>query len=150
MTPLAPAVLALLLGVPPAGSKSEGPAWRVEIATPETPGPGATGTARVTVTALPPYHVNRDYPMSFRPDAASTATFSGPRVALGDGATRTPCADAPAESCAVAVPLPFAAPRSGPVVLAGTVAFSVCNPDRCLIEKVALTATAGPASSPRR
>ncbi len=150
MTPLAPAVLALLLGAPPPGPRSEGAAWRVEISAPETPGPGAAGTARVTVTALPPYHVNRDYPMSFRPDAASTATFAGPRVALGEGATRTPCAEAPAESCTVAAPLPYTAPRTGPVVLAGTVAFSVCNPDRCLIEKVPLSATAGRASPPRR
>ncbi len=150
MTPLAPAVLALLLAAPPAGPRAEGTAWRVEIAAPEAPGPGAAGTARVTVTALQPYHVNRDYPMSFRPDAASTATFPGPRVPLGDGATRTPCADAAGESCTVAAPLAYVAPRSGPVVLAGTVAFSVCNPDRCLIEKVPLSATAGRASTPRR
>jgi len=43
-----------------------------------------------------PFVVNshtKGYPMSFRP--APAATFQGEKVALGEGADRTPCADPP-------------------------------------------------------
>jgi hypothetical protein len=122
-----------------AGPQASAEGWRVSMVGPAPVTPGASATARVVVTALPPYHVNRDYPMSFRRDASSTASLGGDRVALGDGADRTPCADHPEETCTVSSPLPFTAPQSGEARLAGTVAFSVCNPDRCLIEKVPLS-----------
>jgi hypothetical protein len=95
----------------------------------------------VIVRARGRYHVNREYPMSFRPDATASATFEGERVALGDGATLTPCADHPGDGCSVSAPLRFTARSAGEARLAGTVAFSVCNPERCLIEKVPLSAT---------
>ena len=41
----------------------------------------------------------------------------------------------------MSAPLGFTAAATGETRLSGTVAFSVCNPDRCLIEKVPLTAT---------
>ena len=98
--------------------------------------PGAAATARVVVTARGPYHVNRDYPTSFRADKASTAVFPADKVPLGEGAERTPCKDFPGEACALSAPLPFRAAASGETRIAGVVAFSVCNADRCLIEKV--------------
>jgi hypothetical protein len=78
--------------------------------------------------------------MAFRPDAAATAAFEAERVPLGEGAERTSCADHPGEACAVSAPLRFTARAPGPSRLSGTVAFSVCNPDRCLIEKVPVAA----------
>ena len=125
---------------PPAGSRAEGEAFLVELEPPATARAGEAATARVVVTARGPYHVNRDYPMAFRPDAASTARFAGERVALGEGAVRTACRDFPGEDCTVSAPLAFTASSSGETRLSGTVAFSVCNPDRCLIEKVPLSA----------
>jgi hypothetical protein len=102
---------------------------------------GQPATAWVIVEARGAYHLNRDYPMSFRRDATATVTFEGERVALGDGAAHTPCADHPGDGCGVSAPLRFTARAAGEARLAGTVAFSVCNPERCLIEKVALAAT---------
>lgn len=102
---------------------------------------GEPAIAQIVVRARGPYHVNREYPMSFRPGTASTASFPGERVALGDGAVRTACADFPGEDCAVSAPLGFTGAATGETLLSGTVAFSVCNPDRCLIEKVPLTVT---------
>ncbi len=81
--------------------------------------------------------------MAFRPDAASTARFAGERVPLGEGAVRTACAAFPGEDCTVSAPLGFTAAVAGETRLSGVVAFSVCNPDRCLIEKVPLAATVG-------
>ncbi len=102
---------------------------------------GAPATALVVVKARGPYHVNREYPMAFRPDPTSRPAFASDRVALGDGAVRTACAQFQGEDCAVSAPLGFTAATTGETRLSGTVAFSVCNPDRCLIEKVPLTAT---------
>jgi hypothetical protein len=139
------AAVALASGAGPAlppGARAEGAAWAVALELPASVARGSPGEARVVVTARGPYHVNRDYPMSFRPDAASTATFAGPRVPLGEGALRVACKDHPEETCSVAAPLPFTAPTGGEARLAGTVSFSVCNPDRCIIEKVQLTAAA--------
>ena len=139
------AVAALASGAEPArvpGPRADGAAWAVALEVPEAVARGKPAAARVVVTARAPYHVNLDYPMSFRPDAASRAAFSGPRVPLGADALRVACKEHPDETCSIAAPLPFTAPAGGEARLAGTVSFSVCNPDRCIIEKVMLSATA--------
>src|SRR5512137_1047927 len=108
MTLLA-AILAIALAAdaPPAkavGSRAEGEAFQVSLLAPASVKPGAAATARVVVTARGPYHVNRDYPTSFRVDGASTATFPAGKVALGEGAQRTPCKDFPGEICTLSAP----------------------------------------------
>ncbi len=125
----------------PVGSRVEKEAFRVALEPPAGAKAGEAATARIVVTARGSYHVNRDYPMAFRPDAASTARFPGERVALGEGADWTACAAIPGEGCRVSAPFGFTAAVPGATRLSGTVAFSVCNPDRCLIEKVPLAAT---------
>ncbi|MGC4000063.1 MAG: hypothetical protein QM767_22550 [Anaeromyxobacter sp.] len=125
----------------PAGPTAEAEAWTVALETPAATA-GAPAQARVRIGARGTFHVNPDYPLSFSPDPAATARFSGERVALGTGAERTPCAEHPEHACALTVALPFTAPPAGAARLAGTLAFSVCNDDRCLIEKVALAADA--------
>jgi hypothetical protein len=139
------AVAALVSGAepaPPPGARAEGAAWAVGLELPASVARGKPAEARVVVTARAPYHVNRDYPMSFRPAAASTVAFAGTRIPLGEGALRVACKDHPDETCSLSAPLPFTAPSGGEASLAGTVSFSVCNPDRCIIEKVMLSAAA--------
>ena len=136
---LASLVLALAAAAPP-GPQAEGEGYRVVLAAPASARPGERATARVVVTARAPYHVNPDYPMAFRPDAASAPALTAARIALTDGAARTACEDRPGELCAVSAPLPFTAPAAGEARLSGTVAFSVCSAERCLIEKVPLAA----------
>jgi hypothetical protein len=128
-------VLALAVAADP-GPRAEGEAYRVSLVPPASVKAGAGARARVVLTARGPYHLNRDYPTSFRVDPVSTAVFPAEKVPLGDGAERTPCKDFPGETCTVSVPLGFRAAASGETRIAGVVAFSVCNPDRCLIEKV--------------
>jgi hypothetical protein len=147
-------ILALALAAsdapPPArgpASKAEGEAFQVSLVPPASVRPGAAADARVVVTARGPYHVNRDYPTSFRVDRASTATFPAEKVPLGEGAERTPCKDFPGETCTLSAPLGFRAPASGETRIAGVVAFSVCNPDRCLIEKVPVAVVVPMATS---
>ena len=123
------------------GPRAEGEAFQVALEAPAAAAPGQGAAARVVITARGPYHVNRDYPMAFRPDASSRSAFAADRMALGAGAVRTACKDFPGEDCSVSLPLEFTAAAGGETRLSGTVAFSVCNPDRCLIEKVPLSAT---------
>ena len=137
----APASASSAPAAAPAGPRAESDTYEVALEPPAAARAGEAATARVVVKARGPYHVNREYPMAFRPDASATATFAGERIPLGEGAERTPCADHPGEACTIAAPLRFTPRAAGEARLAGTVAFSVCNPDRCLIEKVALAAT---------
>jgi hypothetical protein len=137
----APSAAAPATAASKAGPRAESETYDVALQPPASAKVGQPATARVVVTARAPYHVNREYPMAFRPDASATAAFDGERVALGEGAEPTPCTDHPGEACTLSAPLRFTPRAAGEARLAGTVAFSVCNPERCLIEKVALAAT---------
>jgi len=125
----------------PSGPRAEGEAFQVALEPPASARAGEPAAARIVITARGPYHVNREYPVAFRPDASSRPAFAADWMPLGDGAVRTPCKDFPGEDCSVSAPLGFTAAAGGETRLSGTVAFSVCNPDRCLIEKVPLSAT---------
>lgn len=101
------------------------------------------GVASAVVVAKEGYHVNPDYPVAFKPAPESTVTFASERLALGTG-TRTPCA-APheADACQAAFDVPFTA-APGAQTVQGTLAFSVCSADTCLIEKMPLTLALAP------
>jgi hypothetical protein len=100
---------------------------------------GRPAAALVRIAARAGYHVNLEYPTVFKPAGSPGVDFGKERISLGETLARTPCADQPRETCAVSSPLAFTARAKGRVRVAGTVAFSVCNPERCLIEKVPLS-----------
>jgi hypothetical protein len=120
----------------PPGDHAEGLGWSVRLA-PPTSRVGKPSTVSVQVSSRGGYHVNLDYPMAFRPSAESTVTFEGARIPLRPSST-SPCEGRPKESCSVTLDLPFVAPAAGEARLDGTLAFSVCSAERCLIEKVPL------------
>lgn len=95
-------------------------------------------TAVFTVAAKAGYHVNPEYPMVFKPEGQSGVRFAEERLKLTWG-LKTPCGDKPDDTCAVEVPIALTPEKAGPAVVAGLVAFSVCNPQHCLIEKVPLS-----------
>jgi hypothetical protein len=123
-----------------AGPRAEAEAWTVALELPAGLRAGAPATARVRVTARAGYHVNLEYPAAFKPDAGATVTFAGARVPLAAAsAEKVACAGHATDTCQAAFALPFT-PGDRPARLAGTVSFSVCTADRCLIERVALAA----------
>ncbi|HEY6105607.1 MAG TPA: hypothetical protein VIV59_06475 [Anaeromyxobacteraceae bacterium] len=125
--------------VPPAApAPGEPQPFEVALRPPAAAKVGQAATATVALRAKGTFHVNRDYPMAFRPEPDSTAAFGGVRIPLGEGAEKTPCAAQPEEACAVSLPLRFTPEAPGAARLAGTVAFSVCNAELCRIEKVPL------------
>ncbi len=132
---LAAAAVAVAAADVPA-PRAEAAEWAATLEAPPARA-GSTAMASLHVSARAGYHVNLDYPMAFRPAPESTAAFSAERIPLRPAAA-TPCQGRPAETCAVRLELPFTAPSKGAAHLAGTLAFSVCSADRCLIEKVLL------------
>ncbi|HSN90794.1 MAG TPA: hypothetical protein VLS93_06170 [Anaeromyxobacteraceae bacterium] len=89
------------------------------------------------ITARGGYHVNEEYPMSFRPAADAAAVFPAERLAPAPR-SRTPCGGGVAGACEVSAAIPFRVQAPGEVRLAGTLAFSVCTAERCLVEKAPL------------
>jgi hypothetical protein len=124
-------------GGPTPGSTAEGQFWQVALEPPPSFRAGAPAAARVRIAARGGYHVNLDYPAAFVPAPGSSADFGAARIPLEPG-ERTACAEHPSDTCAVAASLPLT-PRPGPELrIAGTLAFSVCSAERCLIEKAPL------------
>lgn len=124
---------------PPAAASGEPRPYEVSLRPPAEATAGQPATAQLVIAATGSFHVNRDYPLAFRPEPGSTAAFGAEKIPLGERAERTPCAAHPEEACRVAAPLRFTLAAPGQASLAGTVAFSVCNAEICLIEKVPLT-----------
>lgn len=118
----APAAVAASTGVP---SKVETAEYTVALVDAK-----ASGGA-VVITAKAPLHVNPDYPTAFKPDPGEPK-FEGERVTL-TADVKKPCEKAD-ETCEVHAPLAWTAAAGQQV--SGTVLFSVCQPEKCLIEKV--------------
>jgi hypothetical protein len=121
-------------------SRAEAAPWTVALELPAPLRAGVPATASIRLAARAGHHVNLEYPAAFKPDERSTATFGGARVALAVTAS-SPCPGRPGETCEVALALPFT-PGAGRTRLSGTVLFSVCTAERCLIERIALGAEA--------
>jgi hypothetical protein len=118
--------------------RAEGTAWVVRVGAVKAA--GGAPSVDLHLTSRAGFHVNLDYPMAFLPASESTVGFAAARVPLRPAA-RTPCQGDGDTTCAVVLALPFSLPVEGEPRLAGTLAFSVCSPERCLIEKVLLRAT---------
>lgn len=113
------AALALSCAAGPRATLVERPAWRASLSR-------AGDALTVTLEARGDYHLNAEYPIHFRFADAD-------RRVERDAFTFTACPAAPAEPCAARATFPLAGLRPR-----GTLAFSVCNANECLIEKVPL------------
>lgn len=119
-----------------AGSREERPEYLVELLPPEPIAPGSEGVVVVHVAGKGGYHVNADYPLAFTPDPVDGLTFKDKRIALSASAEKVPCADAEKDVCEARAKVPFTAQKAAR--LSGVLAFSICEPERCLIEKARL------------
>ncbi len=86
----------------------------------------AADGAAVTLVTRAGFHVNPDYPIRF--------TLTGGTKIDRDKFKLDPCAPPSKDTCAARAPIP---PRAE-----GILAFSVCNPERCIIEKIPLASPA--------
>lgn len=110
---------------------------------PESVSAGERAALKVNVVAKPGFKINDEYPHSFRPETdPAGAQFEAKRYELwNDQTERTACQDKPKDTCAFSATVPFGAGEKGAKRIAGTLAFSVCNPEVCLIEKVPVAVT---------
>ena len=99
---------------------------------------GKPGSVTFNVAAKAGYHVNPEYPMVFKPQGHQGVTFAEERFKLTWGST-TPCPGRAEEACEVQLPIALTPEKAGPAVVSGLVAFSVCNPQHCQIEKLPLS-----------
>ena len=98
---------------------------------------GEPGTALITLTARGGFHVNEEYPLNFRPATVPALGLAKTRYAKADGLVLEPCADGK-DACTAMLPVAFAPTAAGMLTMSGTLSFSVCNPEKCLIEKTEL------------
>ena len=85
---------------------------------------GAPVELEVVLTAKPPYHCNAEYPHKFKLNAAPGLSFPQETV---KGMRVTP------ERSVLSVPV--TATSAGKANISGTLSFSVCTEERCLVEK---------------
>jgi hypothetical protein len=117
----------------------EKPEYVVAIAGPAQTGPGARSAFAVTVAARGTFHVNHEYPTSFRVDPPPAGVrFPREKIDRQTGVVLEPCG-AGQDACSARMLVPFVAGAAGEARLGGTLAFSVCDDERCLIEKVAVS-----------
>ena len=100
---------------------------------------GEPASAVVSIVARDGFHVNPDYPVKFTASNEATVRFATPSVSLLDSLERVPCEGHADETCCARAPISFSVGEAGAASVAGTLAFSVCNADQCLIEKVPLS-----------
>jgi hypothetical protein len=98
----------------------------------------APATLDVELVARGGFHVNAEYPLSFRPLPSSTAEFAKPRFDRDDGLVLEPCAGGAGDACRARLPVAFTPRTAGAASVGGTLSFSVCSAERCLIRKVDL------------
>jgi len=99
---------------------------------------GEPGTAVITLTARGGFHVNEEYPLSFRPTAVPALGLAKQRYGKADGLVLEPCAAGSKDACTATLPVAFTPTATGTLTMAGTLSFSVCNPEKCLIEQAEL------------
>jgi hypothetical protein len=98
----------------------------------------APATLDVELVVRGGFHVNAEYPLSFRPLPSTAAEFAKPRFDRGDGLVLEPCAAEAGDACRARLPVAFTPRTTGAVSVGGTLSFSVCSAEKCLIRKVDL------------
>jgi hypothetical protein len=90
---------------------------------------GQPGSVEVVLDAKGPFKVNDKYPYKFKVKETAGLKYSGPVIKDGVKLEKT----------RAVLPVPFTPESAGKKQIAGRFDFSVCTPERCLIEKRELT-----------
>jgi hypothetical protein len=138
---------------PPTEAKEEGPGeldlttamaskttdvYDVSLSAPETSPQNEQIELTVTVEAKNGMHVNPEYPINFRPvHTVNSVKYGREKFDLLPQAKKTPC-EKGKDFCSLTAPVPFTIDVAGPRRVEGVLAFSVCDKNRCLIEKATL------------
>jgi len=118
----------------PAGPSSEGANYAVQLVVSAPCHKGQTCTADVIIQAKGDYHMNEKYPYKFKAQdpAAPGIKYPKPVVTREDGQF---------EEKKGVLKVPFTAEEAGERKIGGTLSFSVCSAQNCLMDKQALETT---------
>ena len=105
-----------------AAANDDAPVFRLEVAPPASCAVGAACEARIVLTALGAYKVNKEYPFKFVADP-------GPGVSIDGTGTF-----APTDAKTGTMTVRFRAEAAGTSRVSGTFKLSVCTDDICKIE----------------
>lgn len=128
---------ALFMGLVVLATPLDADEYAVGLASKAPYAAGTKGAVTLTVTAHKGYHVNPEYPVTFKPEGAEALKFAGERLKLTAG-KKTLCEDNSNDACAADFAVEFVPEKKGPAKFAGTFSFSVCTAKRCLIKNVPL------------
>jgi hypothetical protein len=132
-------LVAALAGPALAGERVDRPEFAASLAGAAEAHPWVPATIEVAVAARGGFHVNAEYPTSFTVAPAAPGVRY-PRARLdGSSVDRLACEKVPAETCGLKLVVPYFVEKPGAYNVGGTVRFSVCDEERCLIEKVELS-----------
>lgn len=126
---------------PAAAPKEKAVAYDVALQVSVAPKGEDPGEVTASIKARDGFHINADYPMNFQPAGGDAGvSFEKARYELKENVEKAGCAGAAEEICELKAKIPFRAAGAGARKVAGVLAFSVCNPEQCLIEKVQVAA----------
>jgi hypothetical protein len=113
--------------------------YDVTLVAPESSAPNQQVEMQVTVTAKGGMHVNAEYPINFRPvKTVNSVKYGKEKFDLMAGSKKEPCEGKGKDFCSLTAGVPFTIDVAGPRRIEGVLAFSVCDKNRCLIEKANL------------
>lgn len=122
---------------PPA--HAEKPEWVLDAQAPDHAVRGARSTLILDLKARAGFHVNDDYPLNFKPASNEGVTYAKARFDRSDGLLLDACSADASHHCAARLPVSFTPGQAGTARVGGTLSFSACDENRCLIEKVRLS-----------
>ena len=113
--------------------------YDVSLVAPESSAPNQQVEMQVTVKAKGGMHVNAEYPINFRPvRTVNSVKYGKEKFDLLAGSKKEPCEGKGKDFCTLTAGVPFTIDVAGPRRIEGVLAFSVCDKNRCLIEKANL------------
>lgn len=116
--------------VPPRrGASASGPSFETWLETTGVYAPGANASVTAVVDAKPPYKCNTKYPYKLVLDPP------GSGVSYPNSAVRGMRVDGKRAT----MPIPFVATSAGSHTVGGTLSFSTCTEDKCLVDKAHIT-----------
>jgi len=136
---------ALLLAIlaasasPDAPSHAEKAEWTVDARPAAKVVRGSAGKITLEIAARAGFHINDEYPLRFQPAESPGVSFPKTRFDRADGLEVQACTSDASHHCQGRLPITFTASGAGPVRVGGTLAFGVCDENRCLIEKVVVS-----------
>ena len=105
----------------------------------EVKGQGNQRTLLLTLRAFNDFKVNGEYPLRFLPEKAQTEVLFAKSEYKLEEVKNTPCSQKPDAVCRVEAEVPIEVTEQAREV-SGMLRLSVCSADKCLIEKVPVTA----------